>query len=161
MQKIGPCLWFDGRAQEAAEFYVSVFPNSQVVDDARYPEGPRGEAGTVMTVRFVLDGEEFMGLNGGPLYSFTPAVSFVVMCDSQTEIDDYWAKLTDGGVEVQCGWLTDRFGLSWQIVPEVLAGMLNSPDKAAAKRANAAMLAMIKLDIAKLQAAYDGIEPTS
>lgn len=157
MQKIHPSLWFDNQAQQAAEFYVSVFPNSEILETSHYLEGMPGEPGSVLTVRFVLDGHEFDALNGGPVYQFTPAISFVVDCETQDEIDHYWSSLTsDGGLEVQCGWLTDKFGVSWQIVPSLLGKLLSSPDKAAAKRAADAMLKMIKLDISELQTAFDG-----
>ena len=117
MKKVHPCLWFDGHAEEAAVFYVSIFKNSQIIDTARYLEGSPGEAGSVMTVRFVLDGQEFLALNGGPQFTFSPAVSFVVPCQTQAEVDEYWERLSAGGEEGQCGWLQDRFGVSWQIAP--------------------------------------------
>ena len=156
MHKISPSLWFDTQAEEAAEFYVSIFKNSRIESTARYLEGMPGPVGSVMTVRFVLDGEEFVALNGGPVFTFSQAVSFVVNCDTQDEVDDMWTKLSEGGKKQVCGWLTDKFGLSWQIVPRVLGGMLSSSDTAAAQRASAAMLAMKRLDIAGLQRAYDG-----
>lgn len=156
MQKISHCLWFDGRAEEAAEFYVSVFKNSRIVSTARYPEGSPGTAGAVMTVEFIIDGEKFMALNGGPQYAFTPAISFVANCDTQEEIDDLWQKLSQGGEEVKCGWLTDKFGVSWQVVPTALGKMMGSTDVAAAQRAFSAMLDMKKLDIAALRRAYEG-----
>ena len=154
MQKIGPCLWFDDQAEEAANFYVSVFRNSRILGTTHYVEGLPKPAGSVLTVRFVLDGEEFVALNGGPQYRFTPAVSFVVKCDTQKEIDAYWQRLCEGGEAVQCGWLTDRYGVSWQIVPQALLDMLSKKDNDAAQRAMAAMLGMKKLDIATLQRAY-------
>ena len=156
MQKISHCLWFDGRAEEAAEFYVFLFTDSRIVHTARYPEGSPGAAGSVMTVEFVVNGERFMALNGGPQYTFTPAISFVANCDTQEEIDELWEKLSQGGEEVQCGWVTDRFGVSWQVVPTALGEMMSSPDKVAAQRAFSAMLAMKKLDIAVLRRAYEG-----
>ena len=156
MQKIGPCLWFDDQAEEAADFYVSVFENSRIVHVARYLEGAPRPAGSVLTVEFVLDGETFVALNGGPVFAFTPAVSFVVNCATQDEVNRLWQALSDGGQEGQCGWLTDRYGVSWQIVPTVLGQMLSSNDAAAAQRAFTAMLAMNRLDIAGLQSAYDG-----
>lgn len=157
MQAISPFLWFDSQAEEAAEFYTSVFRNSRILSTTRYPEGPMGEAGTVMTVRFVLDGEEFTALNGGPIFRFTPAISFVVSCPDQAEVDRLWTVLTaDGGEEGQCGWLTDRFGLSWQIVPEGMYALFSSPDSEAVRRANAAMLKMSRLDLAAMQRAFDG-----
>lgn len=158
MQKITPFLWFDGQAEDAARFYVSVFRNSKILATTHYPEGvpvPM-KAGSVMTVQFVLDGMEILALNGGPEYKFSPAISLVVHCDTQQEVDDLWRKLTDGGTEVECGWLTDRYGLSWQIVPKEFIAMLGGPDKAATKRAVAAMLTMKKLDIAALRKAYEG-----
>ena len=158
MQKISTCLWFDGRAEEAAQFYVSIFKDSRIVRTARYPKGSPGTPGTVMTVEFILNGKEFMALNGGPQYAFTPAISYVATCDTQEEIDDLWQKLSDGGHEVQCGWLTDKFGVSWQIVPAAMSEMMSSPDEAAAQRAFSAMLDMKKLDIAVLRRAFEGAE---
>jgi predicted 3-demethylubiquinone-9 3-methyltransferase (glyoxalase superfamily) len=155
MQKISYCLWFDGKAEEAAKFYVSVFRNSRIVTTARYPEGSPGTVGSVMTVEFILNGEPFLALNGGSQYEFTPAISFVATCDTQEEIDDLWQKLSQGGREVQCGWLTDKFGLSWQVVPAALGEMMSSTDRAAAQRAFSAMLGMKKLDIAALRRAYE------
>lgn len=155
MQKISYCLWFDGRAEEAAEFYVSIFEDSRIVNTARYPEGSPGTPGAVMTVDFILNGERFIALNGGPQYQFTPAISLVANCDTQAEIDDLWQKLSQGGEEVECGWVTDRFGLSWQVVPTALGEMMGSPDKAAAQRAFTAMLGMKKLDIAALRRAFE------
>jgi len=156
MQKPYPCLWFDGQAEEAAKFYVSVFKNSRITDTSYFPEGLPRPAGTVMTVSFVLDGQEFMALNGGPEFQFSPAVSFVVTCDNQEEVDELWARLTEGGMEVQCGWLADKYGVSWQIVPRALPELLTSADKAAAQRAAIAMQGMKKLDIAALRKAYEG-----
>jgi len=158
MRNISYCLWFDGRAEEAADFYVSVFRNSRIVRTSRYPEGSPGEPGSVMTVEFILDGDEFLALNGGPQYAFTPAISFVANCETQEEIDRLWARLTDGGQEVACGWLTDRFGVSWQIVPTAVGEMLSSTDRDAAQRAFTAMLDMKKLDIAALRRAYEGAD---
>jgi predicted 3-demethylubiquinone-9 3-methyltransferase (glyoxalase superfamily) len=157
MQKMSSCLWFDGNAQEAADFYVSVFKDARIVSTARYPEGAPGTPGSVMTVRFTVNGEEFLALNGGPQFKFTPAISLVVSCDTQEEIDDLWQKLSQGGAEVACGWLTDKFGVSWQIVPAAIGEMMSSPDKAAAQRAFAAMMDMKKLDIAALRRAYQGV----
>jgi predicted 3-demethylubiquinone-9 3-methyltransferase (glyoxalase superfamily) len=156
MQKISPFLWFDGKAEEAAKFYVSIFENSRIVKTNYYLEGSPGVPGSVMTVEFVLDGVEFVALNGGPYYQFSPAISFSVACRTQEEVDRLWRELSAGGQEVQCGWLTDKFGVSWQIVPEILPPMFGSADKAAAQRAFTAMLGMTKLDIATLQKAYDG-----
>jgi len=156
MAKISYCLWFDGRAEEAADFYTSVFKDARIVSTERYLEGSPGEPGTVMTVEFEINGEQFLALNGGPQYSFTPALSIVATCDSQEEIDDLWDKLTDGGAEVACGWLTDMFGVSWQIVPTGMAEMLGSSDREAAQRAFSAMMGMTKLDIAGLRRAFEG-----
>lgn len=156
MPHITPNLWFDGNGEDAAEFYVSVFPNSEITAVTRYGEVGPGEAGAVMTVGFVLDGQPFTIINGGPMFTFDEAVSFEIRCADQAEVDYYWDKLTDGGEESQCGWLKDRFGLSWQVVPEGWEAMLADPDPARAERAMAAMLGMRKLDIAALQAAADG-----
>ena len=155
-QRITPFLWFDGRAEEAAKFYVSVFPNSKVVGMSHYDEASAGAsgqpAGSVMTVAFQLDGQEFVALNGGPHFTFTEAVSFVVNCESQAEIDHYWSALSAGGQEVQCGWLKDRFGLAWQIWPVILNDLLlQGPDKS--RRVMAAVLKMKKLDIEVLKSA--------
>lgn len=156
MDKPYPCLWFDGQAEEAARFYVSVFKNSRILAIRRFPEGLPQPPGSVMTVSFLLDGQECMALNGGPQFRFSPAVSFVVGCDTQEEIDTLWSWLTEDGLEVQCGWLTDKYGVSWQIVPKALPTMLASADQAAAGRAAAAMMGMKKLDIAALQRAFAG-----
>lgn len=155
MQKISPFLWFDSQAEDAANFYVSIFKNSEIRNVARYPEGSPAPAGTAMAVTFVLDGLEFQALNAGPQFSFTEAISFFVNAETQPEIDDLWEKLTDGGEQGQCGWLKDKFGLSWQIVPPVLSELLGDPDPAKAGRVMQAMLGMRKLDIAGLRAAYD------
>jgi predicted 3-demethylubiquinone-9 3-methyltransferase (glyoxalase superfamily) len=156
MQKISPFLWFDDQAEEAAGFYVSIFENSRIVNVSRYAEGAPYPAGTVMGVSFVLDGVEFQALNGGPAYKFTEAVSMFVRAETQEEIDDLWDKLTsDGGEPGQCGWLKDRYGLSWQIVPPVLDQLLRDPDAAKAGRVMQAMLQMGKLEIAELQAAAE------
>jgi predicted 3-demethylubiquinone-9 3-methyltransferase (glyoxalase superfamily) len=155
MRRITPCLWFDTEAEDAADFYVSVFKNSQVVSVSRYGEaGPR-TAGTVMTVDFELDGQAFIALNGGPEFPFTEAVSFQVDCETQEEVDRYWSVLSEGGEEGPCGWLKDRYGLSWQIIPVALTELLNDPDTAKAQRVMAAMLQMKKIDIAALQAAAE------
>lgn len=156
MTGISTFLWFDDRALEAARFYVDLFPDSRllgedVFDDPR-PEGP----GEVRLVQFELAGRPFTAINGGPMFSFTPAISFVIDCADQAEVDHYWARLTDGGEESMCGWLVDRFGISWQVVPTVLGSLIGGPDPDGAARATAAMLTMRKLDIAALQAAYDG-----
>lgn len=157
MPTISPCLWFDNQAEEAANFYVSIFKNSKLGDIARYGKSGPGEEGSVLTVEFTLDGQEYLALNGGPQFPFTEAVSFQILCDTQAEIDDYWAKLTaGGGQDVQCGWLKDKFGLSWQVSPKMLHELIKSPDKAKAARVTEAMLQMVKLDIAKLEAAATG-----
>lgn len=158
MQKITPHLWYAKEAEEAAAFYVSVFPDSRVVRVTAMPsESPSGPPGSVKVVEFVLFGQAFMAISAGPLDPFNHAVSFVVNCDDQAEIDRYWsALLQGGGAPEECGWLKDRFGLSWQIVPTVLGEMMADPDTAKAKRAMDAMLKMVKLDIAALQAAFDG-----
>jgi predicted 3-demethylubiquinone-9 3-methyltransferase (glyoxalase superfamily) len=157
MQKITPFLWYSTQAEEAAAFYASIFPNSRVARVVTLPsESPSGPPGSVKVVDFVLFGQPFVAMTAGPLDPFNHAVSFVVNCENQTEIDRYWNALLDGGSAEQCGWLKDRFGLSWQIVPTVLGDMMSNPDRAKAKRAADAMLKMVKLDIAALQAAYAG-----
>ncbi len=155
--RITPCLWFDTEGEEAAELYCSLIPNSRIVDRTRYgPEGP-GKEGTVMTVDFELDGRPYVALNGGPIFTFTEAVSFQIGCADQEEVDRLWdALLADGGEESQCGWLKDRFGLSWQIIPNALPELLGDPDPERARRAMAAMMKMRKLDIATLRAVADG-----
>ena len=159
MQKITPFLWFDNDAEEAARFYTSIFKDSTIGEIRHYGEaGPRPK-GSVMTVSFNLEGQEFIALNGGPHYSFTPAVSFFVNCETQAEVDELWEKLTDGGKPVRCGWLKDKYGLSWQIVPSVFGQMLQDKDAAKSRRVMEAMMTMIKLDIKTLQQAYAG-EPT-
>jgi predicted 3-demethylubiquinone-9 3-methyltransferase (glyoxalase superfamily) len=151
MRKITPFLWFDGNAEEAVSFYATVFESVAITNVARYSDAGPGPKGQVMTIAFTLNGQDFVALNGGPHYKFTPAVSFSVNCETQDEVDDLWAKLTaNGGKEVQCGWLEDKFGLSWQIVPSVLAELM-SGDPARAKRVAEAMFKMKKLDIAKLE----------
>lgn len=153
MQKITPCLWFDTEGEEAAGFYTSVFPNSRIVDVARYgPAGPRPE-GTVMTVSFELDGQRFVALNGGPEFAFTEAISFQVDCETQDEVDAFWSTLSEGGEEGPCGWLKDRFGVSWQIVPSALPRLLADPDPEKAQRVMEAMLAMKKIEIPVLERA--------
>ncbi len=153
MNKITPCLWFDTEGEEAATFYTSVFPNSRIVDVARYGSaGPRPE-GTVMAVNFELDGQKFVALNGGPQFTFSEAISFQVDCESQEEVDAYWSKLSAGGEEGQCGWLKDKFGLSWQIVPSRLIELLQDPDREKSQRAMAAMLKMKKIEIAYVERA--------
>jgi predicted 3-demethylubiquinone-9 3-methyltransferase (glyoxalase superfamily) len=153
MPRPTPCLWFDTEGEEAARFYTSVFPNSRIVDVARYGEaGPR-EAGTVMVVSFELDGQAFTALNGGPNYTFSEAVSFQVDCADQAEVDRYWETLSEGGEQGPCGWLKDRFGLSWQVVPTRLTELLGDPDRERAQRVMKAMLGMRKIEIAELEAA--------
>jgi predicted 3-demethylubiquinone-9 3-methyltransferase (glyoxalase superfamily) len=154
MQKVSTCLWFDGQAQDAAAFYVSVFPNSCIVDTKYYLEGAPLPAGSVLTVQFTLDGSEFTALNGVPPFKFSPAISLVANCDTQEEVDTLWRKLCEGGQPEQCGWLTDKYGLSWQIVPRPLLELLNTADKAASQRAFSAMMKMTKIDIAAIRRAY-------
>jgi predicted 3-demethylubiquinone-9 3-methyltransferase (glyoxalase superfamily) len=155
MQKITPFLWFDTQAETAAKFYVSIFKNSRIVDITRYGEAGPGPKGSVMIVRFELDGREFIGLNGGPQFRFTEAVSFSVDCDTQEEVDEFWNKLSEGGEQGPCGWLKDKYGLSWQINPNILGRMLNDPDPGKSKRVMEAMLTMGKIDINTLQQAYE------
>ena len=158
MQKIVPNLWFDTEAEEAAEFYVSVFKgNSRIVSKSHYGEaGPR-EAGMVMTVEFELDGQHFTGINGGPDFTFDEAVSFGITCKDQDEVDHYWERLSEGGKEGPCGWLKDKYGLSWQVIPEGMEELFSDPDRSRADRAMKAMLQMGKLDIAAIRAAADGV----
>lgn len=157
MQKITPFLWFNDNAEEAMNFYISVFPNSKVVNASRYPEGGPGPVGRLMVATMALEGQEFMLLNGGPAYKITPAVSFMVHCDTQEEINRYWNALTaNGGQEVECGWLTDKFGVSWQIVPRALGKWMSDPDKKKSERVFKALWQMKKLDIPTLQRAFDG-----
>ena len=152
MPRITPNLWFDTNGLDAAEFYVSVFPNSEITTVTRYGEAGPGPAGTVLTVSFLLDGQEYTAINGGPLFSFDEAISLLINCADQAEVDHYWAKLTEGGEESQCGWLKDKFGLSWQVVPAGWEALFNDPDPERANRAMTAMLGMKKLDLAALQA---------
>jgi predicted 3-demethylubiquinone-9 3-methyltransferase (glyoxalase superfamily) len=156
-QKITPNLWFDTEAEEAADFYTSVFKNSRIVNVAHYTEAAPRPAGTVMTVEFELDGQRFVGINGGPQFTFDEAVSFQISCEDQDEVDYYWERLTEGGEEGPCGWLKDRFGLSWQVVPTGMAELFNDPDPERARRAMEAMLQMRKLDIEALRRAADGV----
>lgn len=155
MQTVSTCLWFDNQAQEATAFYISIFPNSRIIDTKYYLEGAPRPAGSVLTVQFTLDGTEFVALNGGPHFKFSPAVSLVAYCDTQQEVDTLWDKLSEGGQKGQCGWLTDRYGVSWQIVPRALLKLLNTSDSAASQRAFAAMMKMTKLDVAAMQRAYE------
>jgi predicted 3-demethylubiquinone-9 3-methyltransferase (glyoxalase superfamily) len=158
MSKITPCLWFDGQAEEAANFYVTLLPDSRVDKVQRAPaDYPSGSAGDVLVVEFTLAGQSFMGLNGGPEFHFTEAVSFSIDCEDQAEVDRLWDALTaDGGQPIQCSWLKDKFGLSWQIVPKRLPELLADPDPARAKRAFEAMMTMVKIDVAELERAADG-----
>jgi predicted 3-demethylubiquinone-9 3-methyltransferase (glyoxalase superfamily) len=153
MSGITPCLWFDTDGEEAANFYTSLFPNSTILNVSRYGEGGPRDAGTVMTVSFELDGLEFLALNGGPNYTFSEAVSFMVSCADQDEVDRYWEALSEGGEEGPCGWLKDRFGLSWQIVPKALPRLLGDPDPAKAQRVMQAMMGMKKIVIEELERA--------
>ncbi len=153
MSKITPCLWFDTRGEEAAEFYTSIFENSRILDVIRYGEAGPGEAGKAMTVTFELDGQRFVALNGGPEFTFDEAISFQIDCKSQDEVDDYWSRLGDGGEEGPCGWVKDRFGLSWQVVPTRLTELLSDPDPETSQRVMRAMLEMRKIDIAALEQA--------
>ena len=155
LQKITPFLWFDHQAEEAATFYATVFPNSKVVKVVRYSAAGPGPAGSAMTVEFQLEGQTFVALNGGPHFKFTEAISFVVNCQSQDEVDFYWDRLSAGGAEVQCGWLEDKFGLSWQIVPTALPELLVNPDPKKAERVMKAMMAMKKIDIRGLKLAAE------
>jgi predicted 3-demethylubiquinone-9 3-methyltransferase (glyoxalase superfamily) len=156
MRKISPFLWFDNQAEEAARFYVSVFKNSKIGRIARYGEAGPGPKGSVMTIAFELDGQHFTALNGGPHFKLTEAISFVVNCEGQEEVDALWDKLSEGGEKSQCGWLKDRFGLSWQIVPSVLVELIDDADPEKSRRVMEAVLQMTKLDIAKLQQAHRG-----
>ncbi len=159
-QKITPNLWFDTEAEEAAGFYTSVFKSSRIVSITHYTEGGPRAAGTVMTVEFELDGQRFVGINGGPQFTFDEAVSFEIACETQDDVDYYWERLSDGGEEGQCGWLKDRYGLSWQVVPTGMVEVLTDADPARAQRAMQAMLGMRKLDIAALRSAADGVAAT-
>ena len=160
MNGITTCLWFDTEGEDAANFYTSLFPNSKILHVSRYGSaGPR-EEGTVMTVEFELDGQRFVGINGGPEFTFDEAVSFQIDCETQDEVDSYWERLTDGGEESQCGWLKDRYGLSWQVTPAGMEELFADPDPARAERAMQAMLGMRKLDLAAMRAAADGAPTT-
>ena len=155
MQKITPFLWFDGQAEEAMNFYISIFKNSKIINVSRYGEAGPGPKGTVMSATFQLEGQQFMALNGGPHFTFTPAISLFVNCEAQEEVDELWKKLSAGGSEERCGWLKDKFGLSWQIIPAALGKLLGDKDPEKAKRVMMAMLKMNKIDVKKLQEAYD------
>ena len=156
MKSITPCLWFDGQAEEAANFYTSLFKNSRILRTSYYGEAGPGPAGTVMTVTFELDGRPFIGLNAGPHFKFNEAVSFAVYCETQEDIDYFWEKLSEGGEKVQCGWLKDKFGVSWQIVPTVLETLMTDADAEKTKRVVQTMLSMTKLNIAELEQAHAG-----
>ncbi len=153
IQKITPFLWFADQAEEAAEFYTSIFKNSKIETVTRYGDAGPGPKGSVMTIAFDLDGQKFVALNGGPVYQFTPAISFVVNCETQQDVDHYWEKLTAGGKEIQCGWLVDKYGMSWQIVPQALVELLQDKDAARSQRVMKAMFQMKKIDIAGLEGA--------
>ena len=155
-QKITPFLWFDANAEEAMNFYTSIFKNSEIVSVSRYGEGSPGQAGTVMTATFTLNGQTFIALNGGPQFKFTEAISFFVNCETQEEVDELWEKLSEGGEQGQCGWLKDKFGVSWQIVPTALGELLGDKDPEKSKRVMEAMLQMHKIDIEKLMQAHEG-----
>src|SRR5438876_10464807 len=159
-QKITPFLWFDTNAEEAMNFYTSIFKNSEIVSVSRYGEGAPGQAGTVMTATFILDGQPFMALNGGPHFKFTEAISFFVNCETQEEVDELWEKLSEGGEQGQCGWLKDKFGLSWQIVPTVLGEMLQDKDARKSERVMNALLKMNKIEIKALKRASQFLHPT-
>ena len=154
MQKITPFLWFDDKAEEAANFYTSIFKDSKILDISRYGDAGPGPKGTVMMATFQIEGQEFMALNGGPHYTFSPAISFFVSCETQAEVDELWEKLTAGGREVQCGWLQDKFGVSWQIVPKTLMELMRDKDPVKSQRVFKAMLQMTKIDIEGLKRAY-------
>jgi predicted 3-demethylubiquinone-9 3-methyltransferase (glyoxalase superfamily) len=156
-QKITPNLWFDTQAEEAANFYLSVFKNSRIVNVTRYPEGSPGPVGEVMTVDWELDGQRFTGINGGPQFTFNEAISLLITCADQDEVDHFWERLSDGGQKGPCGWLKDRYGVSWQVVPQGMEELFADADKTKSERAMQAMLGMTKLDIAALRAAADGV----
>jgi predicted 3-demethylubiquinone-9 3-methyltransferase (glyoxalase superfamily) len=155
-QKITPFLWFDGNAEEAINFYSSIFKDSKIINASRYGDAGPGPKGSLMTATFQLQGQEFMALNGGPHFKFTEAVSFFVKCETQAEVDNFWEKLSAGGQKSQCGWLKDKYGLSWQIIPETLGKLLGDKDPEKSKRVMMAMLKMSKIEIKNLQDAYDG-----
>lgn len=154
-QKITPFLWFDGKAEEAVNFYVSIFKNSKILSVSRYGDAGPAPKGTVMTAAFELDGQKFVALNGGPQFTFSPAISFVVNCETQQEVDDFWEKLSAGGKEVRCGWLQDKYGVSWQVVPRILLELLQDKNPEKTQRVTKAMMQMIKIDIKGLQQAFD------
>lgn len=156
MQKITPFLWFDGNAEEAVNFYTSIFPNSRIVSVSRHGDAGPGPKGSVMVMTFELEGQQFMALNGGPQFKFSPAISLMVHCETQAEIDRYWDRLSAGGQTIECGWLQDKFGVSWQIVPAVLGKMMADKDPKKSERVLSALMKMKKLDIAGLESAYEG-----
>jgi predicted 3-demethylubiquinone-9 3-methyltransferase (glyoxalase superfamily) len=156
MQKITPFLWFDGKDEEAAKFYVSIFKNSKIGKVNRYGDHGPGPKGTVMIATFQIDGQDFIALNGGPQFKFSPAISFVANCETQQEVDDLWEKLSEGGEKRQCGWLQDQFGISWQIVPTALPRLMGDPDREKTGRVMQAMMQMTKIDIKKLEDAFQG-----
>ena len=149
-QKITPFLWFDNNAEEAVTFYMSIFKNSKILHTSR-----NGEGGSVLVMRFEIEGQEYMALNGGPIYKFNESISFMIDCETQEEVDYYWERLTDGGKPIQCGWLTDKFGLTWQVTPRQLGELMSDPDPAKSGAVMKAMMGMVKIEIAGLQAAYD------
>ena len=157
MPKQIPCLWFDGQAEQAAQHYTAIFPNSEIGEITRYGPDTPGEEGAVMTVEFRLDGQPYTGLNGGPQFTFSEAISFQIMCADQEEVDRYWSRLSEGGEEGPCGWLKDRFGVSWQVVPTRLYELLSDPDTARAQRAMQAMLGMKRIDIAEMERAAEAL----
>ncbi len=157
MATVSPCLWFDGKAEEAARFYVSLLPGSRIETVVPYSlDMPGGKAGEVMAVEFTLGGERFLALNGGPHFQFSPAVSFFIHCAGQAELDSVWERLLDGGTPMQCGWITDRYGMTWQVVPAALGTMMKDPDPARIRRLTEAMMPMVKLDLAALERAFRG-----
>ena len=156
MQKITPFLWFDDQAEEAARFYTSIFQNSKITGSAYYGKNSQKPEGTVMTVNFQLEGQDFIALNGGPYFTFTPAISLFVNCENQAEVDELWARLMEGGEEEQCGWLKDKYGVSWQIIPVELMELINSSDAERSARATQAMLQMVKIDLGKIRQAFEG-----
>jgi len=158
MQKITPFLWFDGNAEEAMNFYTSAFKNSKIGQVRRYGDAGPGPKGSVMTGTFSIEGQEFMVLNGGPMFKFTPAISFFVNCENQQEVDELWEKLSAGGEVMQCGWLKDKFGVTWQIIPKALGEMLGDKDPQKSQRVMKAMMKMIKIDVEELRRAYEGNE---
>ncbi|MFZ0816367.1 MAG: VOC family protein [Candidatus Sulfotelmatobacter sp.] len=158
MQKIRPFLWFDNNAEEAVKFYTSTFKNSKIGEIRRYGDAGPGPKGSVMSATFQIEGQEFMALNGGPHFKFTPAISFFVNCETQAEVDDLWEKLLAGGETMQCGWLKDKFGISWQIIPKALGELLGDKDPQKSQRVMKAMMKMIKIDVAELKRAYEGKE---